>query len=273
MAKAKVELVGPDAHAKELRSLLLDNARTKRNSQVFADFCELSAIAISVAADPFQRPERAKRYLEIIDQYERVEFERFARMFDVLVDWLECGFADRLGEFFMSMEFGDKWKGQFFTPWHVSSLMAQLTCGDVRAQVEESGFITLMEPACGAGCMVLAQAHAIHAQGVNYQKTLHATAIDIDITAVHMTYIQLSLFHVPAIVIHGNALALAEWSHWVTPAHVMGGWDWRLKFRAMRQASTTYAVPEVPPTEPQEAAAEATRQIVAKRVEQLGLFS
>lgn len=46
-------------------------------------------------------------------------------------------------------------------------------------------------------------------QGVNYQQT-HVTAVGVDIRAVHMAYLQLSLLHVPAIIIHGNSLSLEE---------------------------------------------------------------
>lgn len=43
-----------------------------------------------------------------------------------------------------------------------------------------------------------------------------------------MTYLQLSLLHIPAVVVHGNALSLEEWGHWYTPAHILGGWRARL---------------------------------------------
>jgi len=33
-----------------------------------------------------------------------------------------------------------------------------------------------------------------------------------------MAYIQLSLYGNPAVIIHGNALTVEEWSHWFTPA-------------------------------------------------------
>jgi hypothetical protein len=45
------------------------------------------------------------------------------------------------------------------------------------------------------------------------------------IRAVHMAYIQLSLLHVPAVVVHGNTLSLEEWGYWYTPAHILDGLD------------------------------------------------
>jgi hypothetical protein len=61
---------------------------------------------------------------------------------------------------------------------------------------------------------------------------MHATCIDIDATAAHMAYVQLSLLHIPAIVVHGNTLSMEQWGYWLTPAHVLGFWDAKLKREA-----------------------------------------
>jgi hypothetical protein len=258
----KSPLVGRGAHCKELASLLRDNARRHRLHEVFSDFCELGALSISNAIDKTQFDAREARYLQIVGRYETEEVHRFPRMLAVLVDWLECGFADCLGELFMSLELGDHWKGQFFTPYPVCGLMARITVGDVRPQIERQGFVTISEPACGAGAMVIACADAIHAQGVNFQQAMHVTAVDIDATAVHMAYLQFSLLHVPAIVVHGNTLALKEWAHWVTPAHVLGGWDRRLRqARGASAAAEAFAVPELPAAAVSQPPAVATVQI------------
>jgi hypothetical protein len=36
---------------------------------------------------------------------------------------------------------------------------------------------------------------------------------------------------VPAVIVHGNTLTFEEWSHWYSPAHIIGGWEWRLRRR------------------------------------------
>jgi len=296
---AKPNLIGPGAHKKELTSLLRDNARRHRLSRVFSDFVELSALTVSNRVDKLQFDKREARYLEIVGCYEREEVERFPIMFAVLVDWLACGFSDCLGDLFMSLELGDNFKGQFFTPYSLASLMAALTIGDATDQVARKGFITFNEPACGAAGMLIACAEAINAQQLDHTRHMHAIAIDIDATAVHMAYLQLSLLGVPAIVIHGNALTLKEYGHWVTPMHVFGGWDFRLRrAEAQRQAvellgaaepAPAHIEPELDATEAHadeeaeadhaeaaataDAMANATREIVAQRAEQLGLFS
>ena len=64
----------------------------------------------------------------------------------------------------------------------------------------------------------IATAQALRDEGINYQQAMHATCIDIDATAVHMAYVQLTLLHIPVIVIHGNALSLEQWGYRLTRA-------------------------------------------------------
>lgn len=195
-----------------------------------------------------------------------------------LVQSLERGHRDALGELFMSLELGDHWKGQFFTPYEVASLMARLTIGDAAGQVEREGFITVNEPACGAGGMVIAFAEALRDQGVNYHNSMHAIAQDIDATAVHMAYVQLSLLHIPAIVVHGNSLTVTEWDHWATPAHVLGMWDRRLKLRetVAQAAKVAELASSAEPAAPRAPSGEDVRALIVtqrlEKSEQLSLF-
>ncbi|MFQ3896582.1 hypothetical protein [Sphingobium sp. R-7] len=79
--------------------------------------------------------------------------------------------------------------------------------------------------------MVIALAQTMRDIGHNYQRHLHVTAIDIDPRAIHMAYVQLSLLHIPAHLIVGNALSGEIQDHWFTPAHILGGWTARLALR------------------------------------------
>lgn len=219
-------------HQKDFIRLMNSTAGRFRRHEVFRDFCEMMAIALSNAVDLRQRAEREARYMHIIGRYEKDEIEMFPKMVAKLVDACEANMGDVLGDIFMAMDFGDAWKGQFFTPSPIAELMARLTLGgddDVRAAIEKKGFIQYHEPACGAGGLVIKAAETIANLGINYQETMHVNAIDIDPTAVHMAYIQLALFHIPAVVVHGNALTMEQWGVWYTPAHIIGGWSFKLK--------------------------------------------
>uniref|UniRef100_UPI003F507BB4 hypothetical protein n=1 Tax=Caballeronia sp. LjRoot34 TaxID=3342325 RepID=UPI003F507BB4 len=57
------------------------------------------------------------------------------------------------------------------------------------------------------------------------------------------------MLHIPAVVVHGNALSLDVWGMWYTPAHVMGGWKWKLRRReAESQAQALLDTPVAEPT-------------------------
>lgn len=232
MAKAQRQAEGPQRFFVSALRQLSGNGR-QRPFTVFRDFCEMAAIAFSNTTDTRQREAREARYMELVRGYEPEAIKLLPAMLGALTEAMSEGFADVLGQLFMSLEFGEESRGQFFTPYTVSSMMARMNVGDsAKAIIEQHGFITVCEPACGAAGMVVAMAEALHDQGINFQRRMHATAIDIDLTAVHMAYVQLSLLHIPAVVIHGNALLPSDVrSVWYTPAHVLGGWTGKLNRR------------------------------------------
>lgn len=210
---------------------------------VWSDFVEMAAIAISNSVDLVQREARERRYEAIAGRYEPDERARFSVAFGELVLALEDGIDDVLGRSFMELELGNKWAGQFFTPFAVCRLMADITVNDARPLIVERGFVTAADPAVGAGAMPLALCAAMKDAGINYQHALHVTAQDIDERAAHMAYIQLALVHVPAVVVVGDTLRMEDRARWYTPAHVMGGWSWRLRRDPRPQPSTEPAAP------------------------------
>lgn len=233
-----------DAHQKEIVSLLRQVAYTRGIDRVWSDWVEICAIALA-RADLAQRDVREQRYLQLIAQYERAELDQLVQAFAQLVMSYElrveaADFGDVLGSTFMMLDMGNAGAGQFFTPYEVSRLMGNMMMGDGQALVDKTdahGFIRVLEPACGAGGMLIAAAHAMHDAGLNYQQCMHATAIDIDQRCVHMTFIQLALLHVPAVVIHGNGLTGECREQWFTPAHVLGGWRARLRRREAEEGA------------------------------------
>jgi len=202
-------------------------------NKVFADFVEMSAIALSNATDQTQYEQREKRYLEIIKHYKPEELNEFPKLLGMLVNHLEEAPQDVLGEVFHALELHNERKGQFFTPFPICRMMAKMIVGDSHKDIiNQYGFITVSEPACGTGAMIIAATQELKDNGINYQQTIHVTAVDLDATCVHAAYVQFSLLHIPAVVVHGNSLSLEEFSHWYTPAHTLGFWDQKLKRKA-----------------------------------------
>ncbi|CAD0361995.1 MULTISPECIES: N-6 DNA methylase [Xanthomonas] len=215
---------------------------------VFSDCMSCMALAISNAVDFAQSEAREARYLEIVRRYDQDVIDAFPKVLAEVTMALEAGPCDVLGAVFGALELHNTARGQFFTPFEVCRMMAGMQIGDgaeARAIIERQGFVTACEPACGAGGLIIALAEAMQNAGINYQRHLHVTAVDVDARAAHMAYVQFSLLHIPAVVIVGNALTLEEREHWFTPAHVMGGWNTRLAARERREvaASPAIAVP------------------------------
>jgi type I restriction-modification system DNA methylase subunit len=147
-------------------------------------------------------------FAELVESFElRVEMMRKAASAGMSTSSL----TDMLGETYMMLELGNAKAGQFFTPYHVSRMMAMMAVGDGGSAIGDHGFLRLQEPACGAAGMVIAVADSLNDAGHNYQQAMHAACIDIDPCCVHMAYVQRSLLHIPVMVVHGNALTLDVW--------------------------------------------------------------
>lgn len=163
--------------------------------QVWSDFVEMSAIAISNACDQSGRDhdKREQRYQQIEKCYSEKEITVYRSMFAQTVDALDRNQdQDFLGEMFMALELGSHWHGQFFTPYNVCRMMAEMTIPEYEYAVERHGFGTVNDPACGAGATLIATRNVMQRKGYGYQQLLFV-AQDIDRTAALMCYIQLSL--------------------------------------------------------------------------------
>ena len=65
--------------------------------------------------------------------------------------------------------------------------------------------------------IVIGAVWAMKRKNFDFRHKSFFVAQDIDIRCVWMAYIQLSLYGIPAVVIHGDTLAMKEWSRWYTP--------------------------------------------------------
>lgn len=123
-------------------------------SNVFADFVKICAISIYNSFA--KNKEMEKEYLRIINSYEKEHQEIFTKMFGELIMMYEKSgkITDILGPFYEKQNLGNSRLGQFFTPTHISNLMSEITLEDentLKEKIKERGFITMVEPTCGAG--------------------------------------------------------------------------------------------------------------------------
>ncbi len=197
-------------------------------SKLLSDVFECGAIAISNKVDFTQYEQREEHYKDIMNSYSPKERETlteiFAKIFALLssVVYDDGEFDDYLGSIFMQSDMGNKHAGQFFTPYHISKLCAKMSIGeDAAAKAKDDEILTINDPCSGSGGMMIAALDVLHNDyGVNYAYNCFVECSDIDIRCVHMTYLQLSLAGVPAIVKHQNSLTREVWSVWKTPAYL-----------------------------------------------------
>lgn len=209
----------------EIMKMIEKSSYRVNKSKLISDVFECGALAISNKVDFTKYDERENRYLEIIKTYKPDEQKLIADLFTKIfclcssVVYDDGCFDDYLGELFMKCNQGDKKAGQYFTPYHVSKLMAK--CTVTNDNIKQNEILTINDCCCGGGGLLLAALDVLkNDYGVNYARDCFIDAGDIDIRCVHMTYLQLSLAGVPAIVKHQDAFTRELWSVWKTPAFI-----------------------------------------------------
>lgn len=231
---------------RELVKLLQANVGSKRLSQVFDDFVEMSALAFRNTVDLRGRDAREEQYLRVADQYDGEALDRFGQALALVILEVEREPGDVLGHLYMDLALGNEHMGQFFTPYDVARMIAAMNAEGLAQQVTEHGFAQLYEPACGAGAFIVAASQAMRETGLNPQQQLHVTAEDLSSTAVHMVYIHLTLLHIPAVVHHRNTLTQETHDSWFTPAHIFGGWAAKVRLQATTGAALRLLKGEMP---------------------------
>lgn len=228
--------------AKEYERLCHRNSR----HQVWQDFVYMAAAAISNAVDKRHADQREQQYLAIIKKYTREELEVFPQLFALIVSGMEeYPDQDFLGELYMQLELGNSCAGQFFTPYHVCKLMAEITIDPDKLMhdLNRNGYISINDCACGAGAtlvaaaMVLKDSKQLKDIDFNYQQQALFVAQDIDCTVGLMCYIHLSLLGCAGYVRIGNSLTDpltgnilfgdGSANTWYMPMYFSGSWCMR----------------------------------------------
>lgn len=195
----------------------------------FKDFCEITARTMQMAF----YPDQVEKLKTVSERYERKDIEIFDKMLDLIIETLTDGFCDFLGEVFSELGLGDKWKGQFFTPYNVCEMMSRIILDDLTPEsIKPRGFVTISDPACGAGAMPISACEVLQKKGVNFQTDVYFEVQDIDYLACTMAYIQLSLCGAACRVVWGDSLAMKTFDAWYTPVFFLNDWPYRFRARS-----------------------------------------
>jgi type I restriction-modification system DNA methylase subunit len=200
----------------DFHKILEDISRHHGIRQVFDGFIRLSACALAVQT-------REKEYLEEAARWEKSDLDLFGHALGALVLQAEAQpFTDLLGQYYMEYALsqkGQQWTGEFHTPKPICDLMARLTIASPESFPAERP-ITVCEPACGSGAMILSFGEAC---SPDVRRRLRVTAIDVSRSGCDMTFINTTLWGIPTRVIHGNTLTMEYWAAW-SNIHFIAPW-------------------------------------------------
>lgn len=200
---------GSNDRQREFAKLFMSFSGKHNRHNVWQDFVWMTACAISNTVDNRFAEQREARYREIVRKYTRQEADIFPTLFALIVSGMEEDpDQDFLGELYMTLELGNSHAGQFFTPYDVCSAMSKVTMqeNNVRALVAKQGYISVHDPACGAGATLVSAANTLRGMGINYQQCALFIGQDIDYTVGLMCYIQLSMLGCAGYVRIGNTI-------------------------------------------------------------------
>lgn len=169
---AKIKHTGQMRDAeKEFLNLFKGLTYSRSAWQVWEDLITVMACSISNAVDrtPDRFRSREERYEKSIKNLGGVEIP--AQILCIITMALEQDpDQDFLGKMYMNLNMGNHWKGQFFTPYNICRMMAEMNFGDgLQAEIESKGYISVCDSCVGAGAMLIASANAMKRAGVNYQ--------------------------------------------------------------------------------------------------------
>jgi type I restriction-modification system DNA methylase subunit len=201
--------------AKDFIKIMGELDRSKHQGEIFNDFCELAFCALAKAACPFddQRDKLEAQYMGVVGRYRnKDDIRRMPELMGLALNELSIGGCDFLGQVAGEMGVLNDKLGQFFTPYEVSRLMADITLTGIEDKIQENGFVTVQEPAAGAGGMLIAVADKIESLGFDLETALWIEATELSRATFHMCYIQCAGRGLAGRIINGNSLSLETYA-------------------------------------------------------------
>ena len=139
---------------------------------IFCDWIKACALVIQNSCQMLHNhtwQEREKEYLQIAEKYGKDNIAEFVKMLAMLTETLETDMSDALGDIYMRAGLGNKNTGQFFTPYPVSAAGAEMS---IPKDIPD-GILTINEPSCGGGGMIIAAADGCGRAGFGLEGCLY----------------------------------------------------------------------------------------------------
>ena len=202
-------------YKKEFIKVIEKDYSTRHISEVLRDFVEMAKC--SIANSVYESQKLEEQWSNVSKRYKSTS--GFSNLLAVLTDSLEANpDQDFIGDIYMEAEVSNSRAGQFFTPYTLAKMSAGLTFNKETADaaIASKGFVTVGEPACGCGSMVIAWRNVMAEQGYgSFDCLFHAS--DIDRFCYGATYVQLSLLGCCGLISHANTISGEVYESLYTP--------------------------------------------------------
>nr|DAY94236.1 MAG TPA: type I restriction-modification system methyltransferase [Caudoviricetes sp.] len=168
-------------------------------AKVFDDFLQIIVCCLSMGR-------KEELYFKTIKPYSKEELNLFSEAFASLVIQInEHPLQDPFGDYFEE-HLSDARNGQFFTPFSVSDLMAELLTARQPENRRKDGDTRVYDPTCGSGRLLLSAAEKDRKQ--------FFVGADISYTCCLMAIINLCLNSLNGEVLHMNTISNVCWHRW-----------------------------------------------------------
>lgn len=183
---------------KDFHKALDSLAYSQGHWQVFEDFLDYTLLMLR------WQDRKEEDFEDLYKRYPKPEQHKlFAEAFFSLGEIADndgAGFYDPFGDYFME-HFGNKFKGQFFTPDPITELMAQLIIAD-----DTPPGCNVCDPTCGSGRTLLSAA--------KMNRNMVFYGADIDLNCCKMTVINMILNTMEGEVAWMDSLMMKHWKSW-----------------------------------------------------------
>ncbi|OLV20159.1 hypothetical protein BOO71_0000505 [Deinococcus marmoris] len=189
---------------------ILEEVRRVRVSEAYRRLVQAGAAALTLS-------QQEETYLDAVRGLDEHDLGVIVRAFHQLItDMDDRPYTDLLGPVYMEIGHRlDRAAGaEFYTPRSICRLMAQMT---LSADLTPGEVLHCNEPACGTGGMILAFTEVLIERG-GHPLNVCWTAQDLSARSCWATFLNLTLWGLPAQVVCGNTLALEN------------RWTWRNRF-------------------------------------------
>lgn len=206
-------------------------------ANIFSDFFEMHSIAIRNSTidrksilywkDLKSYDEREEKLTQITNKYSRDEMIILVGIFSDLVTLMnenvkKGNYIDIISMIFHELGVNSKGLSQFYTPESVADLTARISLNESEMikEYKKKGKVAIYDPTCGAGALLIEGIDKATKLGIPLN-SIYAEGMDISKNAIHMAYVQLSMYGVPAVLKLGDTLRNETYDIWETPVYRM----------------------------------------------------